>query len=149
MGSSVASNNPAGDKGIFPPCVLGLREMQPLIARRLKWQTRLPAEVSDSDRSDAVAMVTLVSWETPKGCHGIPSPIPLGPRSSHKKTFPDGSSPVIPQDTAARPCNVTPSQHSIPRPWPRCGFPLLNKAPIGNKHTPDPSLPAEELTPWH
>lgn len=77
--------HPAGDKGIFPPFfAMRLGEMQLLIARRLKWRTRLPAEVTNSDRSDAVAMVTMVSWETPKGCHGIPSPIPLGPRSSHK-----------------------------------------------------------------
>lgn len=80
--------HPAGDKGIFPPFfAMHLGEMQPLIARRLKWRTRLPAEVTNSDRSDAVAMATLVSWETPKGCHGIPSPFPLGPCSSRKKTF--------------------------------------------------------------
>lgn len=79
---------PAGDKGMFPPrFAMPLEEMQPLITRRLKWRTRLPAEVTNSDRSDAVAMVTMVSWETPKGCHGIPSPIPLGPCSSRKKPF--------------------------------------------------------------
>lgn len=80
--------HPAGDKGIFPPLfAMPLGEMQPLISRRLKWRTRLPAEVTNSDRSDAVAMATMVSWETPKGCHGIPSPIPLGPCSSRKKPF--------------------------------------------------------------
>lgn len=80
--------HPAGDKGIFPPLfAMPLGEMQPLISRRLKWRTRLPAEVTNSDRSDAVAMATTVSWETPKGCHGIPSPIPLGPCSSRKKPF--------------------------------------------------------------
>lgn len=91
-----------GDKGIFPPLfAMPLEELQPLITRRLKWRTRLPAEVTNSDRSDAVAMATMVSWETPKGCHGIPSPIPLGPCSSRKKAFPDGSSSSIPQDIVA------------------------------------------------
>lgn len=103
MGSRIhhglgASNPPSWEtKGYF---LLFLQRLwKSFITRRLKRRTRLPAEVTNSDRSDAVAMVTTVSWETPKGCHGIPSPIPLGPRSSRKKKlFPDGSSSSIPQD---------------------------------------------------
>lgn len=129
--------HPARDRGIFPPLFAKpLEEMQPLISRRLKWRTRLPAEVTNSDRSDAVAMVTMVSWETPKGCHGIPSPIPLGPCSSRKKTFPDGSSSSIPQDIVAR--------HPLPGPCPAAPPLCPTKHPQAIS-TPGSTCPS----PWH
>lgn len=108
--------------------------MQPLIARRLKWRTRLPAEVTNSERSDAVAMATLVSWETPKGCHGIPSPSPPAPRSSRKKPFqmvPSRWTPWI--CPAASPHPGTPFPRHVP--------PVPSKAPVGNKHPPNPPVP--------
>lgn len=71
-------------KGYFHLFAMHLGEIQLLITRRLEWRTRLPTEVTNLDWSDAVAMATLVSWETPKGCHGILSPIPLGRRRSCK-----------------------------------------------------------------
>lgn len=134
--------HPAGDKGIFPPFfAMRLGEMQPLIARRLKWRTRLPAEVTNSDRSDAVAMTTLVSWETPKGCHGIPSPIPLGPRSSRKKPF-----QMVPAPSSRRTprlCPATRPHPGTPFPGhiPATASPVPNKAPVGNKYTTNPPLP--------
>lgn len=109
--------HPARDKGIFPPLfATPLEEKQPLSTRRLKWQTRLPAEVTNSDRSDAVAMVTMVSWETPKGCHGIPSPIPPWSLLFPQKAFPDGSSSSIPRDIMA----LHPPPGSCPAAAPVC-----------------------------
>lgn len=56
------------------------------VTRRLKWQTPLPAEVTNSDLTDAVPIATHVSWETRKRLSWhllLFSPTPLRPCRFH------------------------------------------------------------------